>query len=159
MGNTVPMSSSRTHQTRLIMPSDTNHHKSIFGGQVLRYIDEIAALAAMKHSKGEVVTASIDSVDFVSSAYAGDVLELESMVTYTGRTSMEVYVRVVCRDLKSGSERLTTESFVTMVAIDEEGKPREVVGVHPETETERRLFETGPLRREHRKKKRELAHG
>ena len=140
------------------MPSDTNHHKSIFGGQVLRYIDEIAALAAMKHSKGEVVTASIDSVDFVSSAYAGDVLELESMVTFTGRTSMEVYVRVICRDLKSGAERLTAESFVTMVAIDEQGKPRDVVAVHPETETERRLFETGPMRREYRKKKRSLNH-
>ena len=156
MGNTVPMSYSRTHQTRLIMPSDTNHHKSIFGGQVLRYIDEIAALAAMKHSKGEVVTASIDSVDFISSAYAGDVLELESVVTCTGRSSREVYVRVICRDLKSGAERLTTESFVTMVAIDDNGKPREVPGIYPETETERRLFDTGPMRREHRKMKRSL---
>ena len=156
MGNTVPMNYSRTHQTRLIMPSDTNHHKSIFGGQVLRYIDEIAALAAMKHSKGEVVTASIDSVDFISSAYAGDVLELESVVTCTGRSAMEVYGRVICRDLKSGAERLTTESFVTMVAIDDNGKPREVPGIYPETETERRLFETGPMRREHRKMKRSL---
>ena len=155
MTNTLPMSFSKTHQTRLIMPSETNHHKSIFGGQVLWYIDEIAALAAMKHSKGEVVTASIDSVDFISSAYAGDVLELESIVTSTGRTSMEVYVRVICRDLKSGAERLTTESFVTLVAIDENGKPRPVVGVHPETNTEKRLFETASFRREYRKKKRE----
>lgn len=156
MTNTLPMSFSKTHQTRLIMPSETNHHKSIFGGQVLWYIDEIAALAAMKHSKGEVVTASIDSVDFISAAYAGDVLELESMVTSTGRTSMEVYVRVVCRDLKSGAERLTTESFVTIVAIDENGKPRPVGGVHPETETEKRLFETAAFRRDYRKKKREM---
>ncbi|WP_332649114.1 acyl-CoA thioesterase [Lysinibacillus sp. 54212] len=158
MGNTVPMSFSRTHQTRLILPSQTNHHKSIFGGQVLWYIDEIAALAAMKHSQGEVVTASIDSVDFVSSAFAGDVLELESIVTCTGRTSMEVYVRVVCRDVKTGTERLTTESFVTMVAIDESGKPREIPGIYPETDRERRLFETGPMRREYRKMKRELSH-
>jgi acyl-CoA hydrolase len=156
MTNTLPMSFSKTHQTRLIMPSETNHHKSIFGGQVLWYIDEIAALAAMKHSKGEVVTASIDSVDFISSAYAGDVLELESIVTSTGRTSMEVYVRVICRDLKSGAERLTTESFVTLVAIDENGKPRPIVGVYPETETEKRLFETATFRREYRKKKREM---
>ena len=156
MTNTLPMSFSKTHQTRLIMPSETNHHKSIFGGQVLWYIDEIAALAAMKHSKGEVVTASIDSVDFISSAYAGDVLELESIVTSTGRTSMEVYVRVICRDLNSGAERLTTESFVTLVAIDENGKPRPVVGVHPETDTEKRLFETASFRREYRKKKREM---
>lgn len=158
MEHTLPMSYSRTHQTRLIMPSETNHHKSIFGGQVLAYIDEIAALAAMKHSKGEVVTASIDSVDFISSAYAGDVLELESVVSGTGRTSMEVYIRVSCRDIHSGAERLTTESFVTMVAIDENGKPRPVPGIYPETETEKRLFETGPIRREYRKKKREMTY-
>lgn len=156
MTNTLPMGFSKTHQTRLIMPSETNHHKSIFGGQVLWYIDEIAALAAMKHSKGEVVTASIDSVDFISPAYAGDVLELESMVTSTGRTSLEVYVRVVCRDLKSGAERLTTESFVTIVAIDENGKPRSVPSVYPETEMEKKLFETAKFRREYRKKKREM---
>ena len=54
----------------------------------------------MKHAKGEVVTASIDSVDFVSSAYAGDVLELEAVVTCTGRSSMEVYVRVICSRFK-----------------------------------------------------------
>lgn len=157
MTNTLPMSFSKTHQTRLIMPSETNHHKSIFGGQVLWYIDEIAALAAMKHSKGEVVTASIDSVDFISAAYAGDVLELESMVTSTGRTSLEVYVRVICRDLNSGAERLTTESFVTIVAIDENGKPRPVPGVYPETEAEKRLFDTAVFRREYRQKKREMA--
>ncbi|MEO4055302.1 acyl-CoA thioesterase [Solibacillus sp. CAU 1738] len=158
MGHSVPMSQSRTIQTRLVLPPDTNHHSSIFGGRVLAYIDEVAAITSMKHAKGEVVTASIDSVDFVSPAYAGDVLELEGIVTCTGRTSMEVYVRVVSRNLKTGEERLTTESFVTMVAIDDEGKPVEVPGVYPETETEKRLFETGPKRREHRKAKRALSH-
>ncbi|WP_042478550.1 acyl-CoA thioesterase [Bacillus ndiopicus] len=158
MGNAMPMSYSRTIQTRLVLPPDTNHHGSIFGGRVLAYIDEIAAIASMTHAKGEVVTASIDSVDFVSPAYVGDVLELEGIVTSTGRTSMEIYVRVVTRNLKTREERLTTESFVTMVAIDAEGKPREVPGVYPETETEKRLFETAPKRREYRKAKRALQH-
>ena len=94
MRNEVPMSQSRTIQTRLVLPPDTNHHQSIFGGRVLSYIDEVAAIAAMKHAKGEVVTASIDSVDFISPAYAGDVIEVEAFVTSTGRTSIEVYVRV-----------------------------------------------------------------
>lgn len=158
MGNTVPMGQSRTIQTRLVLPPDTNHHHSIFGGKVLAYIDEIGAIAAMKHAKSEVVTASIDSVDFVSPAYAGDVLELEALVTSTGRTSMEVYVRVLSRNLKTGEERLTTESFVTMVAVNSEGKPTPVPKVFPETESELRLYETGPLRREHRKAKRTLTH-
>jgi acyl-CoA hydrolase len=156
--NPVPMSQSRTIQSKLVLPPDTNHHHSIFGGRVLAFIDEIAAIAAMKHAKSEVVTASIDSVDFVSPAYAGDVLELEAIVTSTGRTSMEVYVRVVSRNLITSEERLTTESFVTLVSINAEGKPTEVPTVFPETETERRLFETGPQRREHRKAKRSFRH-
>ena len=158
MVNAVPMSQSRTIQTKLILPPDTNHHHTIFGGKVLSYIDEIAAITAMKHAKSEVVTASIDSVDFVSPAYAGEVLELEALVTSTGRSSMEVYVRVTCKNLITSEERLTTESFITMVAINGQGKPTEVPPVFPETEMEKRLFETGPQRREHRKAKRAFRH-
>ena len=158
MVNAVPMSQSRTIQTKLILPPDTNHHHTIFGGKVLSYVDEIAAITAMKHAKSEVVTASIDSVDFVSPAYAGEVLELEAIVTSTGRSSMEVYVRVICKNLITSEERLTTESFITMVAINEQGKPTEVPPVYPETEMEQRLFETGPQRREHRKAKRAFRH-
>ena len=158
MVNAVPMSQSRTIQTKLILPPDTNHHPTIFGGKVLSYIDEIAAITAMKHAKSEVVTASIDSVDFVSPAYAGEVLELEAIVTSTGRSSMEVYVRVICKNLITSEERLTTESFITMVAINNQGKTTEVPPVFPETEMEQRLFETGPQRREHRKAKRAFRH-
>ena len=158
MVNAVPMSQSRTIQTKLILPPDTNHHHTIFGGKVLSYIDEIAAITAMKHAKSEVVTASIDSVDFVSPAYAGEVLELEAIVTSTGRSSMEVYVRVICKNLITSEERLTTESFITMVAINKQGKTTEVPPVFPETEMEQRLFETGPQRREHRKAKRAFRH-
>jgi len=158
MVNAVPMSQSRTIQTKLILPPDTNHHHTIFGGKVLSYIDEIAAITAMKHAKSEVVTASIDSVDFVSPAYAGEVLELEAIVTSTGRSSMEVYVRVICKNLITSEERLTTESFITMVAINNQGKTTEVPPVFPETEMEQRLFETGPQRREHRKAKRAFRH-
>ncbi|MEG0383377.1 acyl-CoA thioesterase [Solibacillus cecembensis] len=157
MNAVLPMSFSRTIQTRLVLPPDTNHHNSIFGGKVLAYIDEIAAITAMKHAQGEVVTASFDSVDFVSAAYAGDMIELEAIVTGTGRTSMEVYVRVVTRNIKNGSKKLTTESFVTMVAIDEQGKPREIPAVEPNTEFEKHLFDTGPIRQEHRKAKRALS--
>lgn len=157
MEATLPMSYSRSIQTRLVLPPDTNHHQSIFGGKVLAYIDEIAAIAAMKHSQGEVVTASIDSVDFISSVFVGNMIELEAIVTGTGRTSMEVYVRVVSRNIKNGTKKLTTESFVTMVAIDAEGKPKEVAGVEPETDFERHLFETGPIRQQHRKENRALS--
>lgn len=156
MANAYPMSKSKTIQTRLILPPDTNHHGSIFGGKVLAYVDEIASIASMKHTKSEVVTASLDSVDFVSAAYAGNILELEAIVTSTGRTSVEVYVRVTSLNIQTGEKKLTTESFVTMVAIDDEGKPREVPGVFPETEEEERLFKAGLERQKQRKEKRAL---
>lgn len=153
-----PMGQSRSIQTKLVLPPDTNHLQSIFGGKVLAYIDEIAAITAMKHSKTAVVTASIDSVDFLSSARVGDVLELEAIVTSTGRTSMEVFVSVHSMNLLTGETKLTTESFLTMVAMDENNKPTPVPGIYPETEAEKRLFETGPARREHRKLRSEMKH-
>lgn len=142
---------SRTIQTKLILPPDTNHLQTIFGGKVLSYIDEIAALAAMKHCNNVVVTASIDSVDFLAAATVGDALSLEAFVTSTGRTSMEVYVKVHSTDLLSGKSTLTTESFLTMVAVDQTGKPIPVPKVIPHTKEEKRLFETAPARKEHRK--------
>lgn len=153
-----PMGQSRTIQTKLVLPPDTNHLQTIFGGKVLAYIDEIADITAMKHSKTAVVTASIDSVDFVSSARVGDVLELEAIVTSTGRTSMEVFVSVHSMNLLTGETKLTTESFLTMVAMDENNKPTPVPGIYPETEVEKSLFETGPARREHRKLRSEMKH-
>lgn len=154
--NTNPMSQSRTIQSHLVLPPDTNHHQTIFGGKVLAYIDEIAAITSMKHAKGAVVTASIDSVDFVSSAKVGDVIELDAIVSSTGRSSMEVYVRVTSLNVLTGEEKLTTESFVTMVAVDENSNPIPVPGIHPETKEEIRLFETGPARRLHRKQRMEM---
>lgn len=148
----IPMKESRTIQTKLVLPPDTNHMESIFGGKVLAYIDEIAGIAAMKHSRRPiVVTASIDSVDFLSSAHVGEVLELEANVTSTGRTSMEVYVRVTSQNLQTGEAKLTTDSFLTLVAIGDDGKPVPVPPVIPESEGEKLFFETAPARRAYRK--------
>ncbi|MDI7742697.1 acyl-CoA thioesterase [Lysinibacillus fusiformis] len=137
----------KTLQAHLILPPDTNHHGTIFGGKVLAYIDEIAAITSMKHAGGNTVTVSIDSVDFLSSAHVGDILELESMVVYTGKTSITVFVRVTAFHVETGESTLTTESFVTMVAVDENGKPRPVSQVVIETEEQRRLFEQVKLNR------------
>lgn len=156
MTKSVPMSQSRTIQSRLVLPPDTNHLQSIFGGKVLAYIDEIAAIAAMKHSHRVGVTASIDSVDFVSSAYLGDILELEAVVSSTGRTSMEVYIVVHSINPLTGVRKLTTKSFTTMVAVDENNKSTPVPSVYPETDEEKRLFESAPARRVHRKKRAEM---
>jgi acyl-CoA hydrolase len=141
---------SRTIQTKLVLPPDTNHMGTIFGGTILAHIDEIAAISAMKHSKMVVVTASIDTVNFLSSAKVGDILTLEAFVISTGRTSMEVYVKVECENLKTRSRTLTTTSILTMVAIDDDGAPSEVPGVIPQTEEEEKLFQDAKKRRERR---------
>ncbi|MBM6616584.1 acyl-CoA thioesterase [Bacillus suaedaesalsae] len=141
---------SRTIQTKLVLPPDTNHLGSIFGGKVLAYIDEIAAIAAMKHSKKAVVTASIDIVNFLSTAKVGDILLLEGVVISTGRTSMEVFVKVQSEQIETGQKQLTTTSILTMVAIGEEGKPTPIPGVIPETEEEHEMLTYAEERRERR---------
>ncbi|HLR09361.1 MAG TPA: acyl-CoA thioesterase [Bacillota bacterium] len=149
----IAIKDTKTVQTRLVMPPDTNHLDTIFGGKVLAYIDEIAALTAMKHAGSAVVTASIDSVDFLSSAKIGDSLTLEAFVTYTGTSSMEVYVKVTAHDLIKNEEKLTTESFLTMVAVNEAGKPIPVPGVFPESEEEKELYESAPFRKRRRERR------
>ncbi|RKQ32688.1 acyl-CoA thioesterase [Oceanobacillus halophilus] len=140
MNHSLSSNVSRTIQTRLVLPPDTNHLDTIFGGTVLSYIDEIAAITAMKHSKAAVVTASIDTVNFLSSARVGDIVMLEAAVVATGNTSMEVYVKVECENLTTGERKLTTTSLLTMVAKDTDGKPTSVPGVIPQTEEEQQLF-------------------
>lgn len=141
---------SKIVQTRLVLPPDTNHIDTIFGGKILAYIDEVAALAAMKHANEIVVTASIDSVNFWSSAKVGDALTLEAFVTYTGTTSMEVYVKVSAENILKGTVEKTTEAFLTMVAVDEHGKPIKVPKIIPETAEEKELYEGTPDRRRRR---------
>jgi acyl-CoA hydrolase len=141
---------SRTIQTHLVLPPDTNHMGTIFGGTVLAYVDEIAAIAAMKHSRKVVVTASIDRVNFLSSAVVGDILTLEAFVISTGRTSMEVFVKVESENLETAKRTLTTTSILTMVAKDSVGVPVPVPGVIPQTDEERDLFKTAKDRKQRR---------
>ncbi|HHW39237.1 MAG TPA: acyl-CoA thioesterase [Bacillales bacterium] len=141
---------SRTFQTKLVLPQDTNHMGTIFGGVVLAHIDEIAGITAMRHCKSTVVTASMDTVNFVSSAVVGDILFLEASVISTGRTSMEVYVKVETENLKTGQRTLTTNAITTMVAIDENKKSIPVLGIIPETEEEKRLFAKAAERKKRR---------
>ncbi|UTR12715.1 acyl-CoA thioesterase [Evansella sp. LMS18] len=157
MEGKLPASISRTTITKLVLPPDTNHLGTIFGGVILSYIDEIAAITAMKHSQEVVVTASIDTVNFLSSAKVGDILYLEGVVISTGRTSMEVYVKVETQSLKSRKKTVTTTAILTMVAVDEKGRPTPVSGVEPETEEEKKLFQNAQARKERRLRINELS--
>lgn len=144
---------SRTVQASLVLPSDTNNHGTIFGGTMMAYIDEVAAIAAMRHSRRVVVTASLDSIDFLTPAKMGNSVCLEAFVTSTGTTSMEVFVKIVSENLLTGERQLTATSFLTFVALDENGKPTPVPPVIPETEEEIYLFEKAGERKAARKER------
>jgi acyl-CoA hydrolase len=145
---------SRAVKASLVLPPDTNHHGNIFGGKVMAYIDDIAAISAMRHCRQRVVTASTDSVDFLHPIREGESICLESFVTWTHKTSMEVFVRVVAEELITGERRVTATSFLTFVAIDEKGRPVLVPEVVPETEEEKYLHQTAPARAERRRQRR-----
>lgn len=141
-------------KTSIVLPPYTNFHGTLYGGKLMDYIDDVAAISAMRHARCDVVTASTDSVDFLHPIYEGNSVCLESFVTYVGRTSMEVFVRVIQEDLLTGERNLCALSFVTFVALDKNGKPKEVPKVIPETELEKRLHQTGKERAKLRKQRR-----
>lgn len=148
-----PTSISRSIMTEVIFPLDTNYHGTVFGGKIMEYIDKIATIASMRHCRRGVVTASSDSLDFLSPVHLGEAIELEAFVSWTHRSSMEVYVRVVAENMFTGDRRTTATSFITFVALDDEGRPTPVPAVIPETEREMRLYESAPVRYEARRKR------
>jgi acyl-CoA hydrolase len=150
-----PVRLSRSIMTEIIFPSDTNYHGTLFGGKVMQYIDKIAAIASMRHARQLVVTVSSDSLDFLAPVKLGEALVLEAFVSWTHRSSMEVYVKVQSENLLSGEIKTTAASYLTFVAVNENGKPIAVPKVIPETEEEIRLFETAEQRYEARMKRKE----
>ena len=109
--------------TEIVLPEDSNPRGSIFGGRVLALIDKCAAIAAIRHARTEVVTASLDSVDFKSSVRVGNVLVLTGRLNAVFRSSMEVEVEVHAENPLTGERHLTTRAFVTMVAMGADGHP------------------------------------
>lgn len=146
-------SESRTVMTDLVLPPDTNFHGTIFGGQVMSYIDKIASITAMRHARSAVVTASFDSMDFLAPIKVGEAISLLAYVTWTKRTSMEIFVKIQSENLMTGEKKITGTSYLTFVALDDQGKPKQVPPIIPETEEEKMQYESAPERYENRKKR------
>lgn len=144
------MRESRAIKTTRVFPNDLNNHQTLFGGKLLAEIDSIASIAAARHSRQHCVTASIDSVDFLTPIHQTDSVCYEAFVCYTGRSSMEVFVKIVAEDLLGGERRIAATCFITFVALNS-GKPASVPGVIAETEEELWLYNTGEERAEKRK--------
>ena len=150
-----PASESRTIMTQLIFPLDTNHHDTMFGGKLMEYMDKVAAISAMRHARMQAVTASTDSLDFLAPIQIGEVIEVEAFVTWTNRSSMEIYVSVNSENLYSGVRKTTVTAFFTFVALDDNGKPAAVPAVIPETEEEKQLHASAPERHMLRSKRKQ----
>ena len=134
----------------MMMPPDANILGHVFGGVILSMMDKCAAIAAFRHARNNVVTVSIDRVDFREPIHVGDLVIMRSSVNFVGRTSMEVGVRVEAEDLVTGKRRHTNSCYLTFVAIDRNGRPVEVPAVVPETAEEQRRHAAARERRRRR---------
>lgn len=143
-------SASRVEMTQIVMPTHINQHGSLFGGVIMQWVDVSAAVAAMRHAGTNVVTASIDSLVFLSPVQLGDVVMLHAQVNYAGRTSMEVGCRVTAENPVEHTPRYTTKAYLTFVALDEAGKPTAIPPLEPQTPEEWRRFRDAQVRREER---------
>jgi acyl-CoA hydrolase len=152
---TVAMSQSLAVQENIVLPGDTNVHDTMFGGLLMKHIDETAAISARRHCRGPVVTASNDGVHFHRPIQRDDIVIIESYVCSAGRSSMEIFVKILTENSSRVEERhVAAISFLTFVALDESGKPTEVPQVEPHTEEEKLVFNERDARKATRLKKR-----
>lgn len=146
---------SQHESSSLMLPEDANNLGNVFGGVIMALVDKTAAVAAMRHARSTCVTASIDRVDFREPIHLGDLVVLKASVNYVGRTSMEIGVRVEAEDLIKGIRRHTNSCYLTFVATDDAGCPREVPEIIPETDAERRRYAAAKDRRRRRLEERD----
>ncbi|AXG07681.1 acyl-CoA thioesterase [Haloplanus rubicundus] len=133
------LAESHTEMTEIVLPNDTNTHGRALGGVVLHWMDVCGAIAAMRFANEGVVTASMEHVDFKRPIDLGEVVVVEAYVYDTGRTSLDVTVEVRAENPRTDTERATTSSFFTFVAVDDDGDPTPVPDLDCPTEGERRL--------------------
>src|SRR4029450_1123804 len=147
-----PTSAQRTALRRIMSVLDTNLLGSVHGGVIMKLVDEVAGVAAQRHSAGPGVAASMDERAFIEPVPVGARGRAHAQVNWTGRTSMEVGVRVLSEPWNKAGvppKRVAT-AYLVFVAVDADGKPREVPPVSPETDEDKRRFAEAEIRRQHR---------
>lgn len=150
MSNGKKVSESSLISTRWMFPSDANPAGNVFGGAIVRYIDEIAAAVAHRHARSNVVIASMDRMDYHHPVKVGDLLTLKASVNYVGNTSMEIGVRVESENPISGETLHAASAYTIMVALDKNGNPIRVPRLLLETKDEKRRFAEAEMRRKRR---------
>lgn len=141
---------SYAQQVQILTQANLNGYSRLFGGQLMEWIDIVAAVVARRHSERNVTTAVVDMLEFKKPAYANDTIIIKGKVTYAGRTSMEVKVETFVEEL-SGERTLINTAYLVMVALDENDRPTEVPKLIVETEEEKAEYEMALLRKERRR--------
>ena len=126
--------------TTFVMPHMQNIRGDLFGGELMALVDQAAAVAAIRHAGGPAVTASIDRVDFRERIPVGSLVTCEATVDFVGNTSMDITIEVYAERVSTGERRHTNTAHVVFVAIDDNGKPRRVPRLVPETPEEQARY-------------------
>jgi acyl-CoA hydrolase len=142
---------SQSEMAEVILPNDANPLGNLLGGRLMHFIDIAAAMAAHRHARSYVVTASMDHIDFLSPVHVGDLLILKSSVNRAFTTSMEVGVKVYVENYMTASTRHVASAYLTFVAVDQHGNKLNVPPIVPETEEEKHRYADALRRRENRK--------
>lgn len=143
--------------TEIILPNDANILGNILGGKVMHMIDIACAIAAHRHCRKPVVTASMDYLDFKHPIKVGDLIIIKASVNRVFRTSMECGAKVFSENLNTGARKHTSKAYLTFVALDDNKNPTEIPPISPETKEEKRRWQAAGLRREHRMKQRHIS--
>jgi len=134
---------------------DANAAGNVHGGTIMKMCDEVAGVAAVRHSGGRVVTAAMDRMTFNHPVYVGQLVTVQAMVNAAWRSSMEVGVRVESENVRTGEVTHTSTAYLTMVSLSDEGEPQAVAAVEPESDEERRRQREAQLRRDNRLRERD----
>lgn len=150
MSRTVTPFETRCEMTSIVMPGQTNSHGTVFGGQVMAWIDVCAAVAAQRFVRADVVTAAMDSLVFRAPIQRGQIAVLQAQVNWGGKTSMEVGVRVESEDPLTGARLHTASAYLTFVTVDRDGVRVQCPTLQPVTDDDRRRHAAAHRRRQRR---------
>jgi acyl-CoA hydrolase len=143
-----PVAASRSEMVQVVQPEDANPMGVAFGGKVVQWMDLAGGVAATRHARRPVVTASIDHLSFLAPIHVGDFVLIRAAVNYAGKTSMEVGVTIEVEDPLTGQRQRATRGYLTFVALDGRGQPTPVPAVVAETDKEKQRFDEARRRRE-----------
>lgn len=146
------VASTQSEMTEIILPNDTNILGNLLGGRLMHFIDVTGAMAAYRHARTHVVTASMDHIDFIGPVRLGDLVTLKSSVNRAFSTSMEVGVKVWAENTRTGGIMHVASAYLVFVAVDEHGRRQRVPELLPETPDEVRRYADAMRRREHRER-------